>query len=205
MASLVSTELRHWGMLFGTGQRRNSGSELRVELRRSWTNRDGSRVSSWLVVRASAGRRHIKTFDRRKDGDAHRAAVAMMCGEERTSQIARHHGGRGRQAVLKVATTMGWRTSGDRPSVVLERLAHLAAASSLSRCSEVSIGRGLRWDPTESPTNRRISRGLRGLLGFAILPQHLGAGSRKTRGCATRAGGRTIRSISPRNGRRCVG
>ena len=46
--------------------------------RRSWTNRDGSLSESWLVDYVDQrGRRHIKTFDRRKDADAYHAAVAM--------------------------------------------------------------------------------------------------------------------------------
>jgi integrase len=46
--------------------------------RRSWTNRDGSLSESWLVDYVDQRRRrHIKTFDRRKDADAYHAAVAM--------------------------------------------------------------------------------------------------------------------------------
>src|SRR6516165_3463978 len=46
--------------------------------RRSWTNRDGSLSESWLVdYTDQRGRRHVKTFDRRKDADAHHAIVAV--------------------------------------------------------------------------------------------------------------------------------
>jgi integrase len=46
--------------------------------RRSWTNRDGSLSESWLVDYVDQrGRRHIKTFDRRKDADAYHATVAV--------------------------------------------------------------------------------------------------------------------------------
>ena len=46
--------------------------------RRSWTNRDGSLSEVWLVdYRDQRGRRHIKTFDRRKDADAYHATVTV--------------------------------------------------------------------------------------------------------------------------------
>ncbi len=46
--------------------------------RRSWTNRDGSRSEAWLVDHIDQrGRRHVKTFDRRKDADAYHAIVAV--------------------------------------------------------------------------------------------------------------------------------
>jgi integrase len=46
--------------------------------RRSWTNRDGSLSESWLVdYTDQRGRRHIKTFDRRKDADAYHATVTV--------------------------------------------------------------------------------------------------------------------------------
>src|SRR6516162_8787060 len=46
--------------------------------RRSWTNRDGSLSESWLVdYTDQGGRRHIKTFDRRKDADAYHAIVTV--------------------------------------------------------------------------------------------------------------------------------
>jgi len=44
--------------------------------RRSWTNRDGSHGEGWLVDYVDQrGRRHIKTFSRRKDADAYHAIV----------------------------------------------------------------------------------------------------------------------------------
>jgi integrase len=46
--------------------------------RRSWTNRDGSLSESWLVdYTDQRGRRHIKTFDRKKDADAYHAMVSV--------------------------------------------------------------------------------------------------------------------------------
>ena len=46
--------------------------------RRSWTNRNGSPGEAWLVdYTDQRGRRHIKTFDRRKDADAYHATVTV--------------------------------------------------------------------------------------------------------------------------------
>jgi integrase len=46
--------------------------------RRSWTNRDGSQSDAWLVDYIDQrGRRHIKTFERRKDADAYHATVTV--------------------------------------------------------------------------------------------------------------------------------
>jgi integrase len=46
--------------------------------RRAWTNRDGSQSDRWLVDYIDQrGRRHVKTFDRRKDADAYHATVTV--------------------------------------------------------------------------------------------------------------------------------
>jgi integrase len=46
--------------------------------RRSWTNGDGSKGAAWVVdYTDQRGERHIKSFDKRKDADAYRAAVAV--------------------------------------------------------------------------------------------------------------------------------
>jgi integrase len=46
--------------------------------RRSWINRDGSPSEAWVVDYVDQrGRRHLKTFDRRKDADAYHAVVRV--------------------------------------------------------------------------------------------------------------------------------
>src|SRR6516165_10701282 len=46
--------------------------------RRSWINRDGSPGEAWVVnYTDQRGRRHLKTFDRRKDADAYHATVTV--------------------------------------------------------------------------------------------------------------------------------
>jgi integrase len=46
--------------------------------RRTWKNSDGSRGEAWLVDYTDQyGQRHTKNFDRRKDAEAYRAAVAV--------------------------------------------------------------------------------------------------------------------------------
>ena len=46
--------------------------------RRSWTNRDGSSGEAWIVeYTGPIGKRHIKSFDRKKDADAYHAVVAV--------------------------------------------------------------------------------------------------------------------------------
>ena len=46
--------------------------------KRSWRNGDGSRGEAWVVAYADqAGKRHIKSFDRRRDADAYHATVAV--------------------------------------------------------------------------------------------------------------------------------
>jgi integrase len=46
--------------------------------RRSWINRDGSPSEAWVVDYVDQrGRRHLKTFDRRKEADAYHAVVSV--------------------------------------------------------------------------------------------------------------------------------
>jgi integrase len=46
--------------------------------RRSWTNRDGSHSEAWLAdYTDQRGRRHVKSFDRRKEADAYHATVTV--------------------------------------------------------------------------------------------------------------------------------
>ena len=45
--------------------------------KRIWANRDGSQGEAWVVAYADqTGKRHIKSFDRKRDADAFHASVA---------------------------------------------------------------------------------------------------------------------------------
>ena len=45
--------------------------------KRTWNNRDGSQGKSWVVAYTDqAGKRRLKSFDKKRDADAFRASVS---------------------------------------------------------------------------------------------------------------------------------
>src|SRR6516225_9786310 len=45
--------------------------------KRSWKTRQGETKEAWIVVYSHNGKRHIETFDRKKDADARQAQVRV--------------------------------------------------------------------------------------------------------------------------------
>src|SRR5262245_7102770 len=43
--------------------------------KRTWQNRDGSQGEAWIVAYTDHGKRHIRTFERKRDADAFNSTV----------------------------------------------------------------------------------------------------------------------------------
>ena len=64
--------------------------------KRSWRNGDGSRGEAWVVAYSDqAGKRHIKSYDRRRDADAYHATVAVNVRQGNPHRRQHKHHGRG--------------------------------------------------------------------------------------------------------------